>query len=102
NQVVYKILNNILGSNNYLTIDRENDIFIFLNMKSSIYFDDMINDIKKKVENYNSKISISIGISTIYNSLKEIEELYNESYLASLFCEDGINYYKSLNTMKLL
>ena len=102
NHIIYEILNDVLGSNDYLTTDRSNEIFLFLKMQSNIYFKDMINEIRESTKIYREKFLASIGISNTYNSLKEIEKLYNEAYLAALFCENNVTYYKSLNTMKLL
>lgn len=102
NYIIYEILNDILGSNNYLATDRSNEIFLFLKMQSSIYFEDMINGIKKGLRIYKDKFLVSIGISNAHSSLKEIENLYNESYLAALYNENGVTYYRSLKTMKLL
>jgi purine catabolism regulator len=45
---------------------------------------------------------VSIGVSTPYKDIKNIAQLRDESYLASLFTKRGIIYYKSLDTIKLL
>ncbi len=102
NNIIYEILNDIFGADNYLTTDRINEIFLFFKIRSDIYLKDIVNDIGKNANIYKDRFLISIGVSNIYNGLEEIEKLYNESYLAVLFCRKGITYYNSLHTMKLL
>lgn len=102
NNIIYEILNNIFGTNNYLTTDRINEIFLFFKIRSDIYLRDIVNAIGESISIYKDRFLISIGVSNTYNGLEEIEKLYNESYLAVLFCGNDITYYNSLDTMKLL
>src|SRR5699024_2088056 len=82
---IYRIINNILGFNSYLTTIRSDKIFLFVKIESDIYLKNVVYDIKKELQSYEDEVLTSIGVSRTYNSLKQIEDLYNESFLASLF-----------------
>jgi len=102
NYEIYRIINNILGFNSYLTTIRSDKIFLFVKIESDIYLKNVVYDIKKELQSYEDEVLTSIGVSRTYNSLKQIEDLYNESFLASLFCEKDVVYYEGLDNIKLL
>lgn len=102
NHIIYEILNDVLGANDYLTTDRTDEIFLFFKMQSHVCSKDIINEIMYGITTYKKSFLVSIGVSNTYNRLKKIEKLYNESYLAALFSENDVIYYNTLSTMQLL
>jgi purine catabolism regulator len=99
---VFNVLDESFGINNYLTTERSDEVFVFLKIQSNAYFHDIVTELGKGIGTLRERLSISVGVSGRYNSLKDIERLYDEAYLAALFSEDDIIHYTSLNTMKLL
>lgn len=99
---IYESLDKILGFNNYLYFEQSNEFFIFLKLESNAHLKDIVEAIKKEVDNKSKNTIVTIGVSNTYTSLRKIKKLYNESYLAALFDKNKIVYYDFLNTIKLL
>ena len=101
-QNIYDYFNNIFEDGSYLSINRNNDIFIFSRFESNIILEDFVSSLYNYLKPFNDDFRVSIGVSTPYKDIKNIAQLRDESYLASLFTKRGIIYYKSLDTIKLL
>lgn len=99
---IYKAINKILGKDNYLYIDKNNYIFIFLKVHNNHHIEGFIAKILEADEVTINKIILSIGISNIYRDLRYLKKLYEESYMSILFSDKDIVYYKSLDTIRLL
>lgn len=99
---VYNYLNDVFEDNNYLAIDRDNEIFIFNKFNSSIYIEDFVAKLYNHLKFLKENIEFSIGVSKHYKDIKNIEKLRDQAYLAALFSKQGIVYYNSLDTIKLL
>lgn len=101
-ELIYKQVDDCLGPDNYLTTNKDNEVFIFFKLQDDNYLKNIVNTMSASISRVTVKASISIGVSNIYNSLSEIERIYDESYLAALFCNNNIKYYYLLDTTKLL
>lgn len=99
--MIYDQVNHCLGTDNYLTTNKLSEVFIFFKLQNNSYLDDIVKTMKTCISQIKIKSSISIGVSSVYDSLSEIERLYDEAYLAALFCQSEIMYYSQLDTIKL-
>ncbi|AOT71962.1 PucR family transcriptional regulator [Geosporobacter ferrireducens] len=99
---VYSVLNNILGTSNYLSKDKKSEVFVFLKIDIPYYLEEIISEILEGLKAYEDIYLVSLGVSNTYNSIKSIEKMYDESYLAALFSHHDSIYFSSLDTIKLL
>ncbi len=99
---IYKIINQIIGKYNYLYIDNKSDIFLLLNVTSPDYIEGFIHQLMEYTEKIKDRLTVSIGVSNHCKELKDIKKLYEESYMAILFSNKNIVYYKSLDIIRLL
>lgn len=99
---IYNYLNNIFENNNYLSTNRDNEIFVFINLDSEVALEDFVANLYHYLKSYKDKFKVSVGVSNPYKEIKNIEQLRNEAYLAALFTKQGVIYYNSLGTIKLL
>lgn len=99
---LYEILDNLINNMNYLSTEKKSEVFIFIRIETEDDLENYINNLYEKLKAFNNNYKISIGIATPYKSIRDIEKLYNESYLAALFSSEDIIYFSSLDTIKLL
>ncbi|MEL7647920.1 MAG: PucR family transcriptional regulator ligand-binding domain-containing protein [Sedimentibacter sp.] len=99
---VHKVLMESIGHENYLSTEKANDIFVFMKMEPGDFIQDVIAGIYDRLMAYKTKFMVSVGVSKPYESLHDIENLYNESYLAVLFSSFDVVHYSSLDTIRLL
>ncbi len=102
NYIMHDIISVINGRENYLATAKLNEIFILLKLEPDNYPEEVVNKIQEKLGFHKSKFLSSIGVSNSYKGFKDIEKIYNESYLAVLFSNHDIIYFNSLDTIKLL
>lgn len=101
NNIVYSVIGEIKGSDNFLETNRNNYIFIILKLDPKDDLDEMLNSLYGRM-NENNIHKVSTGVSNVYKYLKDINKLHDESYLAVLFSNYDIIYFNSLDTIKLL
>lgn len=99
---IYSYLNDAFKDCNYLSTNRNSEIFIFFEFVSDVALEDFVSNLYHYLKHLKEKFTVSIGIANPYKEIKSIERLRDEAYLASLFCKQGVIYYSSLDTIKLL
>lgn len=99
---IYKAINQLMGKYSYLYIDKKSYIFLFINVSSHHYIEDFIYQLMEFTEKIKDRLTVSIGVSNQYRELKDIKKLYEESYMAILFSNKDIVYYRSLDIIRLL
>ncbi|MCQ1529008.1 PucR family transcriptional regulator [Lutispora saccharofermentans] len=100
--IIYNCLNNIIEKNNYLSTDKNTEIFLFIKINSGCYLEDFISSLVERIKIYEDIFTYSIGVSKPYKDIRSIKRLYDEAYLAILFSNCDIIYYNTLDTIKLL
>lgn len=99
---IYNGINNIIGEYNYLSTNKKIDVFVFIKIYSDDYLENIIAQLQYYLNSFDSQFVVSIGVSGQYMDIKSIRYLYDEAYLAVLFSNKDIVYFKSLDTIKLL
>ena len=102
NFILYNILSKVLRGQDYLSSDKDNEIYLFVKYNSTDDLEDMLSRLMENIKVYKDLFNVSIGIAKPYKEIKHMKKLYEESKLAALFSNDDIVYYNSLDTIKLL
>ncbi|HHZ01770.1 MAG TPA: hypothetical protein GX396_02360 [Tissierellia bacterium] len=102
NNAIHNIISEIIGSENYMATDKNNYNFIVLKLDNNDNLEEVVDYIYKKLNEYRTRFIVSIGVSNKYECIKNVDKLYDESYLAVLFSNYDIVYFNSLDTIKLL
>ena len=99
---IYDCIKSLINNNNYLITDKKSDVFVFIKISSEDYLEDAITKLQSYLKAYDGYFNVSLGITNPYKSIKDIEQIYNEAYLAGLFSSRDVIYYNTLDTIKLL
>ena len=99
---IYNYLNNTFENNNYLSTNNNSEIFIYIKIDSDVKLEDFVANLYNYLKSFKERFNVSIGIANLYKEIRSIEKLRNEAHLAAMFTKQGVIYYNSLDTIKLL
>lgn len=99
---IFNGLKKLFEDRNYLYTDKKKEMFLFIKIPSEDYLDNIIVNLYNYIKTFKDSIITSLGVANSYKSIKNIEQLFNESYLAALFSNQEVIYFNSLDTIKLL
>jgi len=103
-QYIYRVINRIFEKIEYLITERKNSIIVFFGIDNIEDMDRLLKTIKLYLKkNYNKNIRITFGISRMYESIRDVLEMYNDCMITRMFDKKyEITYYDSLDTVKLV
>lgn len=85
-----------------LWIEGSNNLYIFSKFTSLIELEDFVGKCYRHLKQNLENSQVSVGVSNFHDSLRDIETMRNESFLATIFTDRGIIYFNSLDTIRLL